>query len=162
MPFCARTPDQCPVPDGKHKVVNLDNATWDLLVRINLHMNNSIKAMTDADHYGVPEYWTIATDGYGDCEDVALTKRKALIGMGLPSSALRIAVVITQRDERHAVLTVATDRGDYVLDNLNEEVLPWTKLGYIWLARQDPDRRLGWVTINAMPDMATAATSAER
>ena len=51
--------------------------------------------MDDQRHYGRAEYWNIPTDGYGDCEDYALTKRRDLIAAGFPAQALRIAVVLT-------------------------------------------------------------------
>ena len=154
--FCARDPDQCKIPANQPDTIVADDATWALLIRTNAQLNRDIKPLSDADHYGVAEYWTISTDGYGDCEDIALAKRQALAAAGLPIRALRIATVVSRHDDRHAVLTVATDRGDYVLDNLTPAILPWTETGFIWLTRQDPTR--GWVTINAMPEMDTAST----
>lgn len=50
-----------------------------------------------------------------------LAKRQVLIHLGLPEPALRIAVVLTPSFVRHAVLTVVTDEGNFVLDNLHDE-----------------------------------------
>ena len=152
--FCARQPDQCRITPGAPLTVSVNPANWALLVKINSDENTAIKPMTDADHYGVADYWTIPTDGYVDCEDYALAKRKLLAEAGLPLGALRIAVVIDRQNSRHAVLTVATDRGDYVLDNITSEILPWTNAGFIWLARQDPAGR--WLAINAIPTLVAA------
>ncbi len=54
----------------------------------------------------------------GDCEDIALLKRRDLIEKGWPVGALLMTVVRQANGEGHAVLTVLTDRGDLVLDNL--------------------------------------------
>ena len=43
--------------------------------------------------------------------------------LGLPEATLRISVVLGHGTVRHAVLTVATDRGDFVLDSLKDEIL---------------------------------------
>ena len=40
--------------------------------------------MTDMDHWGVVERWNYPDDGYGDCEDYALEKRKLLMQAGWP------------------------------------------------------------------------------
>ena len=48
-------------------------------------------------HYGIADYWTLPTDGKGDCEDYALLKRHELIRLGWPSSALLMTIV---KDEK--------------------------------------------------------------
>ena len=110
--------------------------------------------MDDEKHYGRAEYWTIPTDGYGDCEDYALTKRKALFDAGFPLAVLRVAIVIASDGQRHSVLTVATDKGDFVLDNLRNDVVGWGDAGYRWIERQDSKDALRWVSINTTPAVA--------
>jgi predicted transglutaminase-like cysteine proteinase len=146
--FCLRFADQCadPAKDAPQTVA-LTPAIWNTLNKINLATNESLWPEDDQRHYGRAEFWTIPADGYGDCEDSALTKRKALIAAGLPEAALRIAVVITPDNTRHAVLSVVTDRGDYVLDNLNNQIRAWDTTGYTWIERQDPNRATGWVSL---------------
>lgn len=65
----------------------------------------------------------------GDCEDMALTKRDILMTWGWPAGALRPAICTISGvddgvagDQLHAVLTVDTDGGTYVLGNLREGV----------------------------------------
>ena len=41
--------------------------------------------------------------------------------------------------EGHAVLTVKTDHGDFVLDNLSDEIRPWSATGYQFFKRQAQD-----------------------
>lgn len=67
----------------------------------------------------------------GDCEDLALTKRDILIRIGFDPGALRLAQcrLRTSRDkygvgEGHAVLTVETDRGTWVMGAYGP-VVPW-------------------------------------
>jgi predicted transglutaminase-like cysteine proteinase len=39
-------------------------------------------------------------------------------------------VVRNEKDEGHAVLTVTTDTGDYILDNQNKNILLWSETRY--------------------------------
>jgi predicted transglutaminase-like cysteine proteinase len=145
--FCMRLPDQCANPTGGPTDIALTPDLMKTLDKVNKDVNDAIWPEEDEQHYGRAEYWTIPTDGYGDCEDFALTKRRNLIALGVPIGALRIAVVITERDTRHAVLDVVTDKGDFVLDNLNDDVLPWNRTGFRWIERQDPRTAMGWVSL---------------
>ena len=158
--FCLHFADQCELPKKSAITTPLTTQSFELLTRINRDTNAAIKPEDDVQHYGPADYWTIATDGYGDCEDFALTKRKALIDAGLPVAALRLAVVLTPNRERHAILTVATDRGDFVMDNFSNDVLPWTAVGYTWLSRQDPKLPWRWDMLSAdnAPSTPSAAT----
>ncbi len=157
--FCLRHSDQCEASKSAATALVLTQDNWTLLNRVNRDANNAITYEDDQKHYGITEYWTIAADGYGDCEDFALTKRKALLEAGLPAGALRIALVLTEAKERHAILTVATDRGDFVLDSDSDEVRPWTQSHYVWLERQDPRQRWAWDRLNedTTGDQAVAA-----
>jgi predicted transglutaminase-like cysteine proteinase len=117
------------------------------LEAVNIAFNEAFVAEDDTAHYGKEEYWTIPTDGFGDCEDYVVAKRQVLMHLGLPEPALRIAVVLTRNFVRHAVLTVVTDEGNFVLDNLHDEVVSWDQTSYIFLERQDPASVSGWVSL---------------
>ena len=67
--------------------------------------------------------------------------------LGLPEATLRISVVLGHGTVRHAVLTVATDRGDFVLDSLKDEILAPGQTSYVWVERQDRASRTGWVAL---------------
>jgi predicted transglutaminase-like cysteine proteinase len=146
--FCTRFPGQCITDKNQSATVALTPAVWNELQQVNDDINHAIAPEDDLPHYGRAEYWTIPTDGKGDCEDYALTKRAKLIAAGVSPRALRMAVVKTWRGEGHAVLTVATDHGDYVLDNLVQNVRSWDNTGYQWIARQDPDNVWAWVSLS--------------
>ncbi len=87
------------------------------------------------DHWGVVDRWDYPLDGKGDCEDYALLKRKMLIDIGFPRQASA-----DRRQGRgpggHAVLTVKTNKGEFVLDNLSDEIKPWTSTSYRFVKRQ--------------------------
>lgn len=155
--FCSRFLDQCIGSSNGARIVHLDLLAQAALKTVTRSVNREIFPEDDGPHYGRAEYWDIPTDGYGNCKDYALTKRKRLIDAGFPERALRLAIVVTPRENRHVVLTVATDRGDLVLDNLNNDVKPWIEVGYRWLERQDASGGLGWVTFPADVDIAAAA-----
>ena len=145
--FCRRFPDQCTAPEGAPREVHMSETLMHMLSAVNSALNEAIVAEDDATHYGKEEYWTIPTDGYGDCEDYVLAKRQVLIHLGLPEPALRIAVVLTPSLVRHAVLTLVTDEGSFVLDNLHDEIVPWDRTDYIFIERQDPASASGWVSL---------------
>ncbi len=76
-----------------------------------------------------------------------LEKRRELGRMGVSLANLLITVVRKPDGEGHAVLTVRTDKGDYVLDNLNDKVEAWDQTGYRFLKRQAIDNTGRWVSI---------------
>jgi predicted transglutaminase-like cysteine proteinase len=147
--FCVRRPDQCQIPAAAPDTLALTPQLWSALNSVNQNVNGAIWPEDDMHHYGRAEFWTIPTDGYGDCEDYALTKRANLLAMSYSPRALRMAVVITPDGSRHAVLDVVTDQGDYVLDNLRNEVVGWQATAYRWLERQNPDQSLAWVSVDS-------------
>jgi predicted transglutaminase-like cysteine proteinase len=57
--------------------------------------------------------------------------------------------------EGHAVLTVKTDHGDFVLDNLSDEICPWTATGCQFCKRQAQDDPNVWLRLGG----ATGAAS---
>ncbi len=122
-----------------------------LITSINRDVNREVRKANDFDLYGMPEYWTLpqVVDGkmYGDCEDYALEKRRRLIEAGVSAEALSMAVVVTRRGERHAVLVVAFETGDVVLDNLTPWPTPWAALGYTWIQRQVAGSN-AWTTVS--------------
>ena len=118
------------------------------LVSVNRYVNETIKPMTDLEHWGMIEKWSYPDDGYGDCEDYALLKRRLLIRAGWPREALLLTVVRDRRDDCHAVLTIKTDRGEFILDNQVEEVLPWHETGYLFIKRQSQRDPNVWVNLS--------------
>lgn len=114
---------------------------------INRRVNAQIKPATDQAVYGVEEYWTFPTV-QGDCEDYVVLKRKILSQMGWPTSALLITVVQDELGEGHAVLTVRTAQGDFVLDNKVNEVRLWNQTPYKYIMRQSYLNPRVWVSLD--------------
>ena len=145
--FCAANASECATaPSAPRDIVLTATALKDL-VSVNRYVNGTVKPMTDIEHWGTIEKWSYPDDGYGDCEDYALLKRRLLIRAGWPREALLLTVVRDRRDEGHAVLTVKTDRGDFILDNQVEEVLPWFETGYRFIKRQSQRDPNLWVNL---------------
>jgi predicted transglutaminase-like cysteine proteinase len=118
--FCERMPVECRadlLPNAR--VVGTPEQMTEL-DRVNRKVNHDIAPATDLDLYGVPDYWTIPTTK-GDCEDYALLKRQTLMRKGWPAGVLLMTVVYDEHHEGHAVLTVRTALGDYILDNKNDD-----------------------------------------
>jgi predicted transglutaminase-like cysteine proteinase len=119
---------------------------WNLLYQVNSYVNGKIAPVSDQDLYGQPEYWAYPTDA-GDCEDYVLLKRRYLEGLGFPADTLLITVVLDEKKEGHAVLTMTTADGDYVLDNRRNDVVRWSDVGYTFLKRQSASDPRQWVTL---------------
>jgi predicted transglutaminase-like cysteine proteinase len=145
--FCKETPETCAPQAGMLQEIVLTQKTWAHLVRINNLVNERIKPMTDMDHWGVAEKWSYPDDGYGDCEDYVLLKRRMLAEAGWPLSSLLVTVVRDQNGDGHAVLTVKTDKGEFVLDNQNAEVLLWSETNYHYVKRQSQQDPNMWVAL---------------
>ncbi len=144
--FCSARPVEC-APVGKLvEAVALDQESWDLLVSVNAQANNAIVPITDRDLYNVEEFWTYP-NGYGDCEDIALAKRRDLIAAGWPASTLLMTVVRQANGEGHAVLLVRTDRGDFVLDNQHGTIALWRDTPYLFLKRQSQANPAQWIDL---------------
>jgi predicted transglutaminase-like cysteine proteinase len=114
---------------------------------VNLAVNHEIRPVTDIDLYGVADYWTIPAR-QGDCEDYVLLKRKRLMAMGWPASALLITVVRDEKGEGHAVLTARTQQGDFILDNKSDEIRPWHLVPYQFVMRQSYLNPRVWLSLD--------------
>ena len=156
--FCVEYDPECKTRPSAPRDVVLSSQAWKDLQRINLWVNTHVKPMTDMEHWGVVERWNYPDDGYGDCEDYVLQKRRLLLQAGWPREALLITVVRDRKDEGHAVLTVKTDRGEYILDNQAEDILPWFETGYRFVKRQSQKDPNVWVSLgDPRPAPATVA-----
>jgi predicted transglutaminase-like cysteine proteinase len=136
----------------------LTKQSYDALVQVDDSINRRIAPATDMEVYGVAEKWEYPTTR-GDCEDYVLLKRKTLIDAGWPRSALLITVVLDTRGQGHAVLTVVTDHGDYVLDNLSDKVLPWQETAYRYVKRQSQYDEQKWVYVGPADTSVGVATA---
>ena len=157
--FCAEHASECKVAPSEPRNVMLTARLWRELVRVNQSVNANIKPMTDLEHYGVVEKWAYPDDGYGDCEDYVLLKRRMLMDAGWPREALLITVVREKNGDGHAVLTVRTDRGDLVLDNQSPAIVLWSDSGYRFVKRQSQSDPNVWVSLGDPRPSAATATS---
>ncbi|MBN9449014.1 MAG: transglutaminase [Methylobacterium sp. SCN 67-24] len=154
--FCKRTPSECAVNTQEDDTVELTPKLWKIVVATNLKANREIEAITDQDHWGVVDRWDIPTDGKGDCEDYVLLKRKRLAEAGIPRRAMRVTVVIDEDNAGHAVLMIRTDRGDLILDNKRNAILPWSQTGYTYVKRES-QARVGWTSLGGLSTPTVAS-----
>jgi predicted transglutaminase-like cysteine proteinase len=147
--FCRETPSECDVAAASATALRVDAKIWTMIVRINREVNASIEQIEDIDHFGVLEKWTYPDNGKGDCEDIVLEKRRRLMHAGIPRETLLITVVRDEQGDGHAVLTLRTDRGDYVLDNKTSKIKPWQDTPYSFVKRQSQQHPDIWVTLDS-------------
>ena len=150
---------ECDVKALEPRDVVLTQKAWKDLARINKWVNDRVKPMTDLEHWGVVERWSYPDDGYGDCEDYVLLKRRMLMQAGWPRQALLITVVRDNKGEGHAVLTIKTDKGEFILDNQEEQILLWSETTYRFVKRQSQSDPNLWVALgDPRPAVATATS----
>jgi predicted transglutaminase-like cysteine proteinase len=157
--FCIEYAPECDTKPLEARDVVLTPKAWRDLSRINTWVNDSVWPITDMDHWGVVERWNYPDDGYGDCEDYVLLKRKMLLQAAWPRQALLITVVRDHNGDGHAVLTVKTDKGEFILDNQNPEILLWSETGYHFVKRQSQTDPNTWIALgDQRPNIATATS----
>lgn len=142
--FCKTRPAECRPNAQVMEAMPLNDQLWQQLLQVNANWNAAVTPVTDDDLYQTAEFWTYP-NGYGDCEDYALAKRRDLINAGWPASTLLMAVVKQPNGEGHAVLLVRTDRGDLVLDNQVGSVDLWSNTPYKFIKRQSQADAGKWV-----------------
>jgi predicted transglutaminase-like cysteine proteinase len=132
-----------------------------VIAQVNSYVNGTITAVTDQEQFGVVERWTLP-NGEGDCEDYVLMKKQALEGLGLPANALLITVVLDELLAGHAVLTLETREGDFVLDNRRNDILPWDKTNYTFLKRQSSRAPGEWASLIPQVELSKTQASASK
>jgi predicted transglutaminase-like cysteine proteinase len=149
--FCKRYEAECSIKSIRRSKATVTSAGWDMLRQVNAEVNARIVPMTDHEIFGRTEVWTYPID-VGDCEDYVLEKRKLLLARGFSEADLLITVVRKYDGTGHAVLTVSTSEGDFVLDNLDTDVKKWSETPYHYLKRQSSSDTGRWVEIENCPD----------
>ena len=144
--FCRKFRSECSIKSSTTNATKLSRKRWDQMVEINSQINLAVEPVTDMEYYNKEEHWTYPKK-YGDCEDYVLLKRYMLIQMGWPPSSLLITVVKQTNGDGHAVLTVRTDKADFILDNLRMKIRPWFKTEYRFLKRQSVKHTGKWSKI---------------
>lgn len=145
LQFCLTYRGICKTSTLPAREVLLDERAWRVLKRVNDWVNQNVAPMTDMAHYGMIQWWRYPDDGAGACHSYALLKQRLLEQAGWPRQALLMTVVRDRDGEGHAVLTVKTNKGDFILDNLTDRIRLWSETGYQYIERQsqyDPNQ---WV-----------------
>ena len=131
------------------EVAFTEKQLFQLARQVNINVNKRVRKIEDLAQYGTAEYWTLPTARGGDCEDIVLLKKKLLVEGGISSSRLLMATVLDRRMNSHAVLVLRTASGDHILDNLNNQIIPWNRTGYTFLKMQDPASLNNWNSVLA-------------
>ena len=143
--FCSGAEGPCAqdrMPGGVPRAVDARGLA--ALARINRQVNAAIAPRPDP-----ADLWR-ADAAEGDCEDYALAKRALLLRRGWRPSQLLLAVADAD-GAPHAVLIARTTLGDFVLDNLTDDVLRWDRAAVTVRARQSARLPALWVAVAAAP-----------
>ena len=130
--FCAENPGDCRGAASQPRDIVMSQTAWRDLLRVNRWVNETVKPITDMDHWGVIEKWSLPTDGYGDCEDYAV-----LLGVMYLGAGLRSAVVLAPE---HAAALVYLP--DYSWANVLLTVEG--ERGWVWAEATGGTNPLGW------------------
>lgn len=159
--FCARNPADCRAAGWTARLVPMSGERWRMVYQLNSYVNGKVSPVSDAELYGEDEYWAYPADA-GDCEDYVLMKKRYLEKLGFARSALLITVVLDEKNEGHAVLTLRTDEGDFVLDNRRNDIRRWSDLDYVFLKRQSERDPREWVLLSGGKLAASAMLAPEQ
>ena len=101
---------------------------FDKLKLVNLTINGMITYQPDLKTYRIRDHWAAPGEsvaaGVGDCEDYVILKMAILQQLGVPAKAMSVVVLKdTDRNLYHAVLAISTNKGNFVLDNVQDKVL---------------------------------------
>jgi predicted transglutaminase-like cysteine proteinase len=154
--FCQANRAECSITSNGTAPARVTSFGWNVIREVNAEVNRRIMPMTDQDIFGRDEVWAYPTD-VGDCEDFVLEKRRELMQKGFAASNLLITVVRKPDGEGHAVLTVRTADGDFILDNLDERVRLWSETSYRYMKRQADYDTGRWVKIENSSDVLVGA-----
>jgi predicted transglutaminase-like cysteine proteinase len=99
----------------------------DKLTFVNSSINRLITYKSDMAVYGVTDYWATPSEilehRAGDCEDYVILKMTALLRAGVPAQSMAFVVLQDRRRKFfHAVLSVSTGSGTFILDSLSNIV----------------------------------------
>ena len=94
---------------------------------VNTQVNALLRYGSDRSVYGAFDHWAAPAESLarraGDCEDFAILKMAALKSMGIPAASMSLVVVqVRRRNAFHAVLSVNTSNGVFILDNVSDAV----------------------------------------
>lgn len=145
--FCRQYPAECRQRGVRPAPLPATGKLWDLVTAVNSSVNAQIRPRTDMEMWGQEEVWSFPTE-FGDCEDYVIEKRRRLMGAGIPAGDVLITVLRQPNGDGHAVLTVRTTAGDYVLDNLDSRVRLWSSTEYTFLKRQSERDSGVWLSIS--------------
>lgn len=154
--FCKINVEECRIHSLGVAALTASPKTMKLVVAVNMQVNAAIRPATDLEIYGKDEVWAYPATA-GDCEDYVLLKRRILMNKGISPANLLITVVRKRDGEGHAVLTVRTQKGDYILDNLTDDVLAWEDTDYRYLKRQSAEHTGQWVDIDRPHEILVGA-----
>lgn len=156
--LCGRQPQECRVYVMDPVDLRLTNRTLAILERVNAQVNAEIVPISNFDHWGTMlDHWDYPADGKGDCKIYALWKRKLLMDLGFPRQALLMTIVRDLEGNGHTILTVKTDHGDIILDNMVAEIRAWDATGYKFVKRQSQSDPNVWVSVGASDARRTIA-----
>jgi predicted transglutaminase-like cysteine proteinase len=141
--FCIDYPGECPTSGGASRVA-LTAARLAELSEVNRAVNAAIVPTPDTSKF---RYWRLNVAA-GDCNNYAIQKRHELLNRGWPAGALALTVAKTSWGEGHLIVTVRTDQGDLVLDNLRSKIVSWRQTGYHFIMRQSGSNPQFWVELN--------------
>jgi predicted transglutaminase-like cysteine proteinase len=147
--FCLRYPEDCKVHgiDFRHRNIAITSKRWDELNTVNRAVNSAILARKTPGT-GASEEWVLSPRT-GDCKAYAITKRHELLARGWPSRSLLLSEVLLLSGEHHLVLVAHVKDGDFVLDNLDDEIhsVVATFRTYRWLRIQSPQNPKFWTVV---------------
>jgi predicted transglutaminase-like cysteine proteinase len=144
--FCRTYTNDCNKSFGEVEILIVNTKNWKIIEEINTRVNASIEPLSDEINHWIEEKWDYAENWYGDCEDYVLLKKKKLIEQWFPESSLLITIVRDKNWEWHAVLTIRTNKWDFILDNQTLKIHKWNETWYTYIKIQSQSAPNIWIS----------------
>lgn len=140
LEFCLQYDGACELEGAP--VLEWSQTTSTIVEAINIQVNQETERVSDWEFNGLDDVWDYPFNCRGDCEDIALEKRRRLVEAGVPSAALTMAIALHRTlSFPHAVLLIETSGGTLVLDDLDNAIRCWSATPYTITHRERPDGR---------------------
>ena len=145
--FCATNPGDCKTRSAAHERIAMSPERWN-----QLYLINSLREWQDCARSATRTSTAKPSTGpippmRETAKTTCCSRSVSWKGLGFSAEALLITVVLDEKNEGHAILTVTTDAGDYVLDNRFDKVSRWNDTTYKFLKRQSHANPLQWVAL---------------
>ncbi len=129
-------------------MISLTDEQFEQLRAVNAEVNSDSRFVGDPEIFRGSRYTAFPENMFPASKDHALEKIRRLVALGWPREELAVTTCWTRPGDNtsyHAVLTLDTNLGTFILDALYARVMPVDRVSYDWHMRERPG--VGWFPV---------------